>query len=120
MQDFRKLTVRQSSMHLARGCYEITESFPGSELFSLTSQLRRSAVSIPSSIAEGCGRGSKKKFARYPRIAYGSACELGTQLELAQQIPVVRSHELAELLIQVEDVRRILTSFIQQVDGPNS
>jgi four helix bundle protein len=120
MQDFRKLKVWQSSMHLARGCYAITESFPRSELFGLTSQLRRSAVSIPSNIAEGCGRGSKREFARYLRIAYGSACELGTQLELAQQIPVGRSRELTELLIQVEDVRRMLTSFIHQVDGPSS
>jgi four helix bundle protein len=68
---------------------------------------------IPSNIAEGCGRGSKKDFARYPRIAYGSACELSTRLELAQQIPVGRNRELTELLTQVERVRRMLTALIQ-------
>ena len=119
MQDFRKLKVWQSSMKLARDCYVATESAPRSELFGLTDQIRRSGVSIPSNISEGCGRGSKREFARYLRIAYGSACELGTQLELSQQIPIGPEAKLAELLTQVEDVRRMLAAFIQQIEKPS-
>ena len=117
MQDFRKLKVWQSSMTLAADCYVATESFPRSELYGLTSQIRRSAVSIPSNISEGCGRGSKKEFARFLRIAYASACELGTQLELARRIPIGPENELAVLLSQVEDVRRMVSVLIQQVQA---
>jgi four helix bundle protein len=115
MQDFRKLTVWQSSMVLAQDCYTVTRAFPRSELFGLTDQIRRSAVSIPSNISEGCGRGTSKELARYLRIAYASGCELGTQLELARRIAMGPEHELAALLSQVEDVRRMVTVLIQQV-----
>ncbi len=103
-------------MALARECYTATESFPRSELFGLTSQVRRSAVSIPSNIAEGCGRGSRKEFVRFLRIAYGSACELGTQLELSNEIGHGQSHRLAQLLKDAEEVRRMLASLIQRVE----
>ncbi|MFV1970982.1 MAG: four helix bundle protein [Acidimicrobiia bacterium] len=116
MQDYRKLRVWRSSMALARECYTATESFPRSELFGLTSQVRRSAVSIPSNIAEGCGRGSRREFVRFLRIAYGSACELGTQLELSNEIGHGQSHRLAQLLKDAEEVRRMLASLIQRVE----
>lgn len=109
--------VWQSSMELAQDCYAITRSFPRSELFGLTDQIRRSAVSIPSNISEGRGRGTRKEFARYLRIAYASGCELGTQLELARRIPMGPEHELEVLLSQVEDVRRMVAVLIQQVQG---
>jgi four helix bundle protein len=115
MQDYRKLTVWQSSMVLAQDCYTVTRSFPRSEPFGLTDQIRRSAVLIPSNISEGSGRGTSKEFARYLRIAYASGCELGTQLELARRIPMGPEHELAALLPQVEDVRRMVAALIQQV-----
>jgi len=120
MQDFRKLTVWQSSMVLAQDCYVATESFPRSELYGLTSQIRRSAVSIPSNISEGCGRGSKKEFVRFLRIAYASACELGTQLELAHRTSMGSEDEIAVLLSQVEDVRRMLTTLTQRIETGSS
>ncbi|MCL1601564.1 MAG: four helix bundle protein [Actinomycetia bacterium] len=120
MQDYRKLTVWQSSMALAKDCYTVTMSFPRSELFGLTDQIRRSAVSIPSNISEGSGRGTSKEFARYLRIAYASGCELGTQLELARRIPMGPEHELADLLSQVEDIRRMLTTLTQRIETGNS
>jgi len=120
MQDFRKLTVWQSSMDLARCCYESTGSFPRSERFGLTDQIRRSAVSIPSNIAEGSGRGTKKEFVRYLRIAYGSACELGTQLEISRQVDVGDADNLADLLRSVEDTRRMLSALIDRVSSRGS
>jgi four helix bundle protein len=115
MQDFRKLTVWQSSMELARRCYAATTSFPRGEQFGLTDQIRRSAVSVPSNIAEGSGRGTKKEFVRFMRIAYGSACELGTQLELSRRLGLGDPDNLADLLKSVEDTRRMLSVLIDRV-----
>jgi four helix bundle protein len=102
-------------MDLARGCYVTTGSFPRSERFGLTDQIRRSAVSIPSNIAEGSGRGTKKEFVRYLRIAYGSACELGTQLEISRRVDIGDADNIDDLLDMVEDVRKMLSSFIDRV-----
>ena len=102
-------------MDLARGCYATTKTFPPGERFGLTDQIRRSAVSVPSNIAEGSGRGTKKEFVRFLRIAYGSACELGTQLEISRQADIGDADELAELLMAVEDTRRMLSAFIDRV-----
>lgn len=77
-------------------------------------------MSIPSNIAEGSGRGTKKEFARYLRIAYGSACELGTQLELSRQVGIGDADELADLLDATEDIRRMQWSFIDRVGSPVS
>ena len=120
MQDFRRLTVWQSSMDLARGCYATTRSFPRSERFGLSDQIRRSAVSIPSNIAEGSGRGTKKEFVRFLRIAYGSACELGTQLEISRQANIGDMSDLSDLLVSVEDTRRMLSAFIDRVNSRDS
>lgn len=85
MQDCRNLDVWQRAMYLAEVCYAMTDGSPKREQYGLASQLRRSAVSIPSNIAEGCGRDSPREFARFLRIAYGSGCEVGTQIELARR-----------------------------------
>ena len=120
MQDFRKLTVWQSSMDVARGCYVTTRSFPGTERFGLTDQIRRSAVSVPSNIAEGSGRGTKKEIVRFLRIAYGSACELGTQLELSRQVGLGDLEDLTGLLTSVEDLRKMLSTLIDRVGSQPS
>jgi len=104
-------------MDLARGCYLTTRSFPRGERFGLTDQIRRSAVSVPSNIAEGSGRGTKKEFVRFLRIAYGSACELGTQLEISRQAGIGDASDLADLLISVEDTRRMLSALIASVNS---
>jgi four helix bundle protein len=76
MQDFRNLKVWQKSHALTIEIYRATEAFPGNELYGLTSQIRRSCVSIPANIAEGCGRNSDPEFSRFLAIAMGSATEL--------------------------------------------
>lgn len=80
MHDYHRLDVWILSRRLVRDIYLATRSFPSQEQFGLTQQMRRAAVSIPSNIAEGSGRGGDKDFARFVRIALGSACELDTQL----------------------------------------
>ncbi|NIM98448.1 MAG: four helix bundle protein, partial [Deltaproteobacteria bacterium] len=86
MKDFRKLKVWEKSHHLALSVYRETTSFPDHERYGLTSQLRRAAVSIPTNIAEGCGRGGDAEFARFLQIAYGSAAELQYQFLLANEL----------------------------------
>lgn len=102
-------------MDLARDCYVATDAFESRERFGLTDQIRRSAVSVPSNIAEGCGRGTPKEFARFLRIAYGSACELGTQLQLSHEIKLGNSAEIVPLLEEAERVRRMLSALITSV-----
>ena len=86
MKSYRDLTVWQRSMQLVKAVYELTEAFPSQEQFGLTSQMRRSAVSIPSNIAEGFARKSRGEYARFVDIAYGSAAKLETQLDIAAML----------------------------------
>jgi four helix bundle protein len=82
----RDLVAWQEAMHLAKAIYELTATFPKEELYGLTSQMRRAAVSIPSNIAEGAGRSGNKEFKQFLMIARGSLSELETQLILAQEL----------------------------------
>ncbi|WP_228768155.1 four helix bundle protein [Limnohabitans sp. DM1] len=86
MRNYRDLLAWQVSFELARLVYELTESFPKHEVFGLTAQMRRAAVSIPSNLAEGAGRGGKKDFAHFVTMARASLNELETQLLLAQAL----------------------------------
>jgi four helix bundle protein len=85
-QSFRDLTVWQRAMQLTVAVYKLTQGFPREEQFGLTSQIRRSVVSIPSNIAEGQGRASTGEFKQFLGIARGSTCEVQTQLEIAKTL----------------------------------
>ena len=88
VRNFRDLNVWQRAVELSVTVYKVTQEFPKSELYGLTSQMRRSAVSIPSNIAEGFGR-SNKDFGRFLTIAQGSQAELYTQLEIAKRVNLI-------------------------------
>jgi len=90
MNNYRELKVWQVSIELAVELYSILKSFPKSEQFGLTSQIKRSAISISSNIAEGAGRNSKKEFNQFLGVASGPTSELSTQLEIAQRIGVLQ------------------------------
>jgi four helix bundle protein len=111
-------------MKLADACYEATDSFPDNERFGLISRIRRSSVSVASNIAEGCGRDSHREFARYLRIAYGSACELETQLMIAQRREMADEEVLSSLATITETTRRMLScqirSTIAYADDPSA
>lgn len=104
-------------MNLARRTYAMTETFPDSQRFGLTSQIQRSAVSIPSNIAEGSGRSSDKEFSRFLSIAYGSACELETQLILASDLGYVSAGDLHELASDAMQIRRMIYALRRTVSG---
>ena len=100
----KELIVWQKSYKLSLLIYKITDSFPRKEDFSLTSQMRRCAVSIPSNIAEGYRRNHRKEFIQFLQIAYGSSSELETQLSLAYDIGYIKTEKYNEsnsLLIEV-------------------
>ena len=110
MRDFRKLDVWDRSHRLVLDVFRATGSFPKIEQFGLTSQIRRSAISIPSNIAEGAGRRSERDYGRFLAISLGSTNELDYQLQLASELGYLSSAEYAELVVEVSGVRRMLVS----------
>ncbi|KAA3640041.1 MAG: four helix bundle protein [Armatimonadetes bacterium] len=112
MQDFRNLQVWNKAMTLARNCYLATDTFPKHERFGLVLQMRKSAVSVPSNIAEGCGRGSDRDFTRFLRIAYGSACEVETQARIAVEVQVGDVARLQTVISDAQETRRMISGLI--------
>lgn len=93
MRDFHKLIIWQRSHQLALKVYSISKFFPKDELFGLTSQIRRAVSSIPTNIAEGCGRASNKDFAHFLQIAIGSAAEVEYELLLAHDLNYINEND---------------------------
>jgi four helix bundle protein len=114
MQDFRDLKVWAKAHQLVLDVYRATASFPRAELYGLTSQLRRSAVSVPSNIAEGCCR-SQGDFARFVQIAAGSASELEYQLLLAKDLDLLRIDTFQALSDQTIEVKRMLAGLLARL-----
>jgi four helix bundle protein len=109
---FRDLHVWQKSMGLVDLVYSITKSFPDEERFGLTSQIRRSAVSIPSNIAEGNLRRSDKSFESFLKIALGSNAEVWTQIEIAYRLDYINKSQMNEVLDCTEQISKMLYKFI--------
>jgi four helix bundle protein len=115
MRDFKKLKVWQRSHQLVLDIYKSTEKFPKIELYGLTSQIRRSAVSIPSNIAEGCGKEGQAEFARYLRIAMGSANELEYQLILSHDLQYLTAEVFETLIDEVNQLKKMLVTFVKRI-----
>lgn len=108
---FERLEVWQKSMQLAGEVYRATSSFPDHERFGLTSQIRRSAISISSNIAEGSGRTSDSEFARYLEIAYGSLMEVVSQAYLARQENYLDEAKFQQMYKAADELGRMLSGF---------
>lgn len=115
MRDYQKYIVWQKSHQFVLEIYRITKFFPKEELFALTNQMKRSSSSIPTNIAEGCGRDSDKDFCKFLFIAYGSANELEYQIILSRDLNFINSDESEKLLIQIEEIKKMLNSLIKQI-----
>ena len=111
--DYRELEVWQLSMALCESVYGLLRKFPAEEKYALCDQLRRAAVSIPSNIAEGNGRGSATEYARFVAIARGSLFEVRTQLELAVRLGYVNVPD--EMWLQIERISKMLYSLISKL-----
>jgi four helix bundle protein len=115
MKDFKDLSVWSKAHDLTLCVYRLTKQFPREELFGITSQMRRSASSIGANIAEGSGRRSDGELTRFLHIARGSACELEYHLLLARDLEFLAAETFAKLSGQVDEVQRMLTGLIRQV-----
>ena len=104
-------------MDLATNCYRITAAFPKEELYGLTSQIRRAAVSVPSNIAEGNGRENTGAYIQFLRVAQGSLKELETQLLLASRIGVTDQDRSGPLLDECEEIGKMLRSLIRSLQA---
>jgi four helix bundle protein len=116
VKDFRDLKVWEKSHAITLAVYKITASFPSDERFGLTSQMRRCAVSIPSNIAEGCGRRGNGEFHKFLQIATGSANELEYQVLLAKDLLYVAEPIQKELSAKIVEVQKMLAGLIAKVD----
>jgi len=111
MHNFKELKVWQKGRKFVKDIYILTRKFPKEELFVLTSQMRRAAISISSNISEGSGRGSDKDFARFIDIATGSAFELESQLYVACDLEYFSEDELNIYLDKIQEVQKMLFHF---------
>jgi four helix bundle protein len=115
MKDFRNLEVWKRAHKLVLDVYKITHQFPKAELYGLTNQMRRSSSSIPTNIAEGCGRTGDAEFQRFLMIAMGSASELEYQAILARDLEYLNTEQYDELEQEIIIVRKMLNALIQKI-----
>jgi four helix bundle protein len=113
VKDFRKLQVWEKSHQLVLAIYRATVAFPQTELYGLTSQIRRASASIPANIAEGCGREGDAELSRFFQIAMGSASELEYHLLLAHDLGFLNDGDFRQLAPKVVEVKQMLASFIK-------
>jgi four helix bundle protein len=111
MKNFRSLSFWSLSKEFAVEIYRVTKAFPQSEQFGLTSQMRRSAVSIPSNIAEGTSRKTNKDLSRFLDISLGSAHELETQLEIAKEIKYLSEEEYKRLIDKLLVITKMIGKY---------
>ena len=115
MKNFRELNVWQKAHAFVLDIYRITASYPEEERFGLVSQIRRSAVSIPANIAEGCGRDGDREFRRFLTIAAGSASETEYHLLLSRDLNFITADIHSKLDQQINEIKRMLNGFIKKL-----
>jgi len=117
LKNYKDLKVWQKSYQLCLGIYKETAKFPKEERFGLTSQMRRSAVSVPSNISEGYGRKTTADYIRFLFIAYGSNCELETQTLLCGDLGYIESATVGEIKAEIQAVERMLKALIKSLEN---
>lgn len=115
VQNYKELIVWQKSVRLVIRIYNITEIFPKSELYGLTSQMRRSAVSVPANIAEGWHRGTRKDYKHFLTISLGSCAELETQLIISKKLIFTDQENFMETESQLVEIMKMLKSIINKL-----
>lgn len=115
IQSYKELIVWQKAVELSVQVYALTENYPREEIYGLTSQMRRAAVSIASNIAEGRYRGTKKDFCQFLRIAFGSGAELETQIEISKRLPKTQALNYVAADSLIAEVMRMLNAMIEKL-----
>jgi four helix bundle protein len=117
LKNYKDLKVWQKAYELCITIYQITKHFPKEEQYGLTSQIRRSAVLVPSNIAEGYGRKTTQEYMQSLYIAYGSHCELETQIMISKDLGYIKSDDFQELQQDIGDVERMLKALIKSLQN---
>ena len=115
--NFKRLDVWRRARVLVKEVYRLTTDYPSSERFGLTSQTRRCAVSIPSNIAEGCGRNSDRQMVHFCSISRGSAFELETQILLGHDLEFLEENDSTILLGEISEIQRMLDGLISTIEN---
>ena len=113
--NFKELNVWQKGIEIVVNIYKLTCNFPKEEKFGLTSQIQRCAVSIPSNIAEGCGRTSEKELQHFLSISLGSSSELETQLIVSSKLGYINEDELKNVIIELTIIQKMLYKFYDSI-----
>jgi four helix bundle protein len=116
LRSYKELTVWQKSYQLCLEIYRLTKLFPDDERYGLTSQIRRAAVSIPSNIAEGYGRKTTPEYIHSLYIAYGSICELETQILLSIDLGYITAENMNKIQMNIGDIERMLKALIKSLE----
>ncbi len=116
IDSYRQLEVWQKAVTLVTEIYQITRSFPREELYGLTSQVRRAAVSIPANIAEGWGRNMTRDYVQFLRVARGSLLELETHLVIAKNLNFIEAITLQRSADQTQEINRMLNGLIRSLE----
>ena len=112
LQTHKDLKVWQQSKDFVSEIFRLTATFPKEEMYSLTAQIKRSAISIPSNIAEGSARESNKEYIRFLYIALGSLAELDTQLQIANDLKFIKSDEYKKVSVKLNEIGKMLSGLI--------
>ena len=116
IKSYKDLNIWKRSIEVVEDIYKITKNFPKEEIYGLTSQLRRSAVSIPSNIAEGFARFHNKEYRQFLFISLGSCAELSTQIIIALRLDYLESNEADQLLNEIDEISKMTMSLIKKLD----
>lgn len=117
INDYRDLVIWQKGLELSLNLYKVTKSFPQEERYGLISQIRKAAVSVPSNIAEGQARYSKKEFVRFLYFAKGSLAELDTQCIMAKELEYITENTYKGLSSKIDELQRMIFSLIRKLEG---
>jgi four helix bundle protein len=118
MQSYKELIVYQKGYKLALETYQITKDYPREEIYGLTSQMRRSAVSIPCNVAEGYRRGHRKEYIQFLHMSHGSCSELETLLSLSYDLKLINKEIFDKLYQLQEEVSKLLRGLISSLSRP--
>jgi four helix bundle protein len=116
IKSYKDLNIWKRSIGVVEDIYKITKNFPKEEIYGLTSQLRRSAVSIPSNIAEGFARFHNKEYRQFLFISLGSCAELSTQIIIALRLGYLESKEADQLLNEIDEISKMTMSLIKKLN----
>ena len=117
MHNYRELKIWKSAIEISLVVYKLIEQFPEIEKYNLSSQIRRSAVSVPSNIAEGAGRNSDKDFLRFLGIAQGSAFELQTQIIIAYKLKLIKELEFETINDSLDELEKMIWGFQKKLQS---